>query len=133
MKKSVSIPVIGNGDITAPEDAIRMLSETGCDAIMIGRAAIGRPWIFSGVLAALNGGEIPEISVAERFSVMKEYLAASVAYLGEKNACFMMRGRLGWFVKGLPNAGAFRESVKRISTEAEALAAKFVFASVFSW
>lgn len=120
VKKSVSIPVVGNGDITEPEHAVRMIAETGCDAVMIGRAAIGRPWIFSQTLAALDGKTPQPISLAERFETMVGFLEASVEYMGEKHACLTMRSRLGWFVKGLPNCSLFRESIKRISTESEA-------------
>jgi len=99
VKRKVSIPVIGNGDIVKPEDAIRMLSETKCNAVMIGRAAIGNPSIFSDILALLRGEEMPKKNLFDRFDIMIKYLKDSVEYLGEKQACFMMRSRLGWFVK----------------------------------
>ena len=121
VKKKVSIPVIGNGDIVNPEDAIRMFDETGCDAVMIGRAAIGNPSIFSDVLALLRGEEVPQRDLFCRFDIMIKYLKASVEYLGEKQACFMMRSRLGWFVKGMRFSSSFRESIKHISSEEQAL------------
>jgi len=121
VKKRVSIPVIGNGDIKNPEDAIRMLAETGCNAVMIGRAAIGNPFIFSQVLALLRGEQVPPRDLYGRFDIMSKYLKDSVKYLGEKQACFMMRSRLGWFVKGLRYSSRFRESIKHISSEQQAL------------
>jgi tRNA-dihydrouridine synthase B len=121
IKKQSSIPVIGNGDIHQPEDALRMKTVTGCDGIMIGRAAVGNPWIFSQVLALLNGNEIPQITHSEHFSVMTRYLNISIQHFGEQRACKMMRSRLGWFAKGLPNASKFRESIKHISSEKQAI------------
>ena len=121
VKKRVSIPVIGNGDIVKPEDALRMLSETGCDAVMIGRAAIGNPSIFSDLLALLRGEELPKKNLFDQFDIMIKYLKDSVEYLGEKQACFMMRSRLGWFVKGMRFCSSFRESIKHISSEEQAL------------
>lgn len=121
IKKSVSVPVIGNGDILTPQDAIQMMAQTGCDAVMIGRAAIGKPWIFSQISALIEGKEpIPE-SMTRNFDIMRQYLKASVDYFGEEKACFMMRSRLGWFVKGLKYNSQFRESLKMLSSYQEAV------------
>ena len=121
IKKLASIPVIGNGDIVMPEDALRMQNETGCDAVMIGRAAIGNPWIFSQVLALTRGDKVTFPDIYQRFEVMTKYLKSLVRCFGEQRASRMMRSQLGWFVKGLRYSSRFRESIKRISTEEEAL------------
>jgi tRNA-dihydrouridine synthase B len=121
LKRRVGIPVIGNGDIFSDQDAIKMLEETRCDAVMIGRMAIGNPYIFRQVSARIRGEEVPAPDTDHHFKTMTRYLQESVKYFGEELACRMMRSRLGWFSKGLRNSSQFRKSINRISTEAEAL------------
>jgi nifR3 family TIM-barrel protein len=122
IKAAVAMPVIGNGDIQTPADALAMQKATACDGLMIGRAAIGNPWLFRQVLDTFEGHTPQEVSAAERFAVMRAYLKASVDYIGELHACRMMRSRLAWFVKGLPNASRFRDSLKSIETYDQAVA-----------
>lgn len=122
VKDAVSIPVIGNGDILSARDAVQMEADTGCDAIMIGRAAIGNPWIFSRYLALKTRQADPRVDLAMRVETMIRYVRAMVDYRGESRACHMLRSRLGWFAKGLPHAGAFREAIKSITSENGALA-----------
>jgi tRNA-dihydrouridine synthase B len=121
VKKSVGIPVIGNGDIVSARDALKMLEETGCDAVMIGRRAIGNPAIFSRVIARINGGEPAQEELSQRFDMMTHYFKASVVYIGEETACRMMRSRLGWFTRGMRNSIKFRESIKYLSSEKEGI------------
>jgi tRNA-dihydrouridine synthase B len=123
VKNSLQIPVIGNGDIVKAEDAVRMISETGCDGVMVGRAAIGNPFIFAAIRARLEGRYPQEPTLGQHFRVMKRYLRDSVAYLGERQACLMMRSRLGWFVKGLHGSSQFRKTITLVSTMEDALAA----------
>ncbi len=116
LKKQVRIPVIGNGDIAAPEDALRMIQETGCDAVMVGRAALGNPWIFSQIHDLLADQPVHPVEKAFRINTMKKYFFSSVAYFGERNACRMMRSRLARFTKGLPGSARFRNAVSTIQT-----------------
>jgi nifR3 family TIM-barrel protein len=120
LKTMVRIPVIGNGDIMNFEDALRMKTETGCDGIMIGRAAIGYPFIFHQILAAQRKEPVKTPSLTQRFEVLRRYLDASVDYIGENAACQMMRSRLCWFVKGIPHASNFRDSIRKITSHKEA-------------
>jgi nifR3 family TIM-barrel protein len=121
IKESLTIPVIGNGDVTEPADAMRMQEETGCDGVMVGRAAIGNPMIFSQILAVKQGRPAAIPTEEQRIGMMIDYLRDSVRYIGEQTACCMMRSRLCWFVKGMRNAGHFRKSIRFITTEKEAL------------
>ena len=122
VKKEVKIPVIGNGDIFGPKDALKMISETECDGVMIGRAAIGNPGLIFQVLAGIAKVDFAPVSFRKRFEIMMQYLDASVRYCGEENACYMLRSRLGWFSKGLPHSSQFRDSIKHISSRGEAAA-----------
>ena len=121
IKAKSRIPVIGNGDIGKAEDALRMKQETDCDLVMIGRGAVGYPWIFSEVACLSKGEPLRKVTDGMRIDMMKRYLKASVAYLGETHACYMLRSRLGWFTKGMPHSSSFREAIKHISTQTEAL------------
>lgn len=108
IKKVVSIPVFGNGDVTTPEDAKAIL-ETGCDGVMIGRGAIANPWIFKQTKHYLKTGEhLPEISVEERIQTCLEHLRLSVEYKDEKYGVQTFRKHYAGYLKGLPNVTAVR-------------------------
>jgi nifR3 family TIM-barrel protein len=120
LKKTLAIPVVGNGDVRSADDILKMRRETGCDAVMIGRAAIGNPWIFSQALALMAGG-IPETTdFCARQEETLRYMDYMVQHFGEIRAVRMLRSRLPWFVKGLPMAASFRNGIIQMET-AEAL------------
>lgn len=121
LKRGLRIPVIGNGDIRRADDALRMMAETGCDAVMIGRRAIGDPDIFHEVICRLAGRPLPIRDVDRRIEVMRRYVLLSVSCFGEARAARLMRSRLAWFGKGLRNSSGLRQSASRIGSVDEAL------------
>jgi len=112
VKSSVRIPVVANGDITTPEKAAQVLKLTGADAIMIGRAAQGRPWIFREIAHYLSTGEtLPTPEIAEIQNIMNEHLLDHYAFYGEYTGLRTARKHIGWYCKGLRNSHHFRQKM----------------------
>ncbi|MGE5623018.1 MAG: tRNA dihydrouridine synthase DusB [Bacillota bacterium] len=128
VKAAVSIPVVANGDITSPEKAKQVLAVTGADAVMIGRAAQGRPWIFREIDHFLCTGEyLPAPTVAEVRALMNEHLQAHYAFYGEFMGLRTARKHIGWYVRDLPGGEEFRQRMNRLESCEEQLAAVDAF------
>lgn len=116
VKKAVSIPVIGNGDIVDGKSAKRMLEETGCDFLMVGRGALGKPWVFSEINSYFESGTVAdEPNIAERMRVMTEHIELICKYKGERVGMREARKHAAWYIKGIRGAAAFRQEVGTLS------------------
>lgn len=110
VKQAVGIPVIGNGDVVSAQTAAQMLEQTGCDAVMVGRGALGNPWIFSQINAYLTDScrIVPPPDIHERILVMLQHIRLMCEYKGEHRAMNEARKHVGWYLKGMKNAASFR-------------------------
>ena len=122
VKENVSIPVIGNGDIISCFDAKRMLEETHCDAIMIGRGVLGNPWLIRECIDYLEKGIVPsEVTLHERISMIKEHLSRLLKTKPYKVAMLEIRTHAAWYLKGLPKAKELKQEIFKTTKEEELL------------
>ncbi|MEO7039895.1 MAG: tRNA dihydrouridine synthase DusB [Gemmatimonadaceae bacterium] len=115
---AVSVPVLGNGDISTAADVVRMREQTGCAGVMVGRGSFGQPWIFTQARALLNGQPMPAApAVAERFAIALDHARMVDAYeLDQRGAAIEFRKHLGWYVKGLPGSAELRKRLHAVTS-----------------
>jgi tRNA-dihydrouridine synthase B len=119
-KTKVKIPLVGNGDVTSAAEARRMLDETGCDAVMVGRASFGNPWIFREARALLAGRDLPAPPTPrERLAALVRQFDLLATIRNERHASHEIRKHVAWYVKGLPHAAPFKERGQKIESPAE--------------
>lgn len=111
VKEAVKVPVIGNGDVVTPEDAIRIVEQTNCDGIMIGRGALGNPWIFEEIQQKLSGVPICYPAPEEVIDICIEHFKRAVFYHGEHKAVREMRKHIAWYIKGLKNCTKIKNMI----------------------
>lgn len=120
VKRAVDIPVIGNGDVTDGASALRMMEETGCDFVMVARGALGNPWIFRELNAAWRGDPLPPPPTKEdKKQMMLRHFNDVLDLKGEYVAVREMRKHVGWYLKGVPGAAAFRGKINQINSAVE--------------
>jgi nifR3 family TIM-barrel protein len=116
LKAALSIPVIGNGDVHQPEDAVRLLRETGCDAVMVGRASLTNPWIFRQAAALLAGRAYELPTLAERHRLMRDHFEEVVRREDERGALHKLKTFTGWYTHGIPEGRQLRRQLSELAT-----------------
>ena len=119
MKEVAKIPVIGNGDVRSPEDAVRMIKTTGCDAVMIGRAVMGNPWLFSQISSYMNKGTYQLPTAEEKMTKVLYHLELIIQRYGPVYGIRIFRKHLGWYSKGMSGGGSFRKQINSSDSAAE--------------
>lgn len=120
VKRAVDVPVIGNGDIRTPQDALSMMEQTGCDGVMIGRAALGNPWVLSQTVRYLETGELlPGPTIQERVKKALKHFELLIKIKGETVAVWEIRKHAAWYMKGLRGAARLREHVNKANSVEE--------------
>lgn len=120
VKQAVSIPVIGNGDVSKPEDASRLIEQTGCDGVMIGRGALGNPWLISRTQFFLKNGVIlPEPAIEERIQIALQHFERVLRYKGERIGLNEMRKHAVWYIKGVRKAAQIRDEIMQTGSPEE--------------
>ncbi len=119
VKEAVSIPVIGNGDIKSPESAMEMFEKTNVDGIMIGRGAIGNPWIFMQIQEFLQGKEVSKVTNEERLNIILKHIDLQVEYLGENTGIKELRKHMNYYLKNLKNSSEIRQKINTIESKEE--------------
>lgn len=114
LKKEVTIPVIGNGDIITIEDMIAMYEQTGCDSVMIGRGVMGKPWLFKQIKNYLNSGNIKQITTIEKLGIIKRHMELMIFHKGEKQAVYEMRTHFSHYTKGLRGGAQVRNKINKL-------------------
>ena len=114
LKAALSIPVIGNGDVREPEDALRLMAETGCDGVMIGRGATKNPWIFRQIAARLEGSRVSEPTLADRRDLILEHFHMVAERESSTFALHKLRKFTGWYTHGLPNGRKLRQAINQL-------------------
>jgi tRNA-dihydrouridine synthase B len=120
LKRHLAIPVVGNGDVATPQDALDLLAETGCDGVMIGRATMKNPWIFRQIADAIAGRAAREATLWERRDLMLEHFSAIEARAADpREALHKLRTMTGWYTSGLPHGRALRVRISELATPAD--------------
>jgi len=129
LKQALPIPVIGSGDIVTPDDALRMLRQTGCDGVMIGRGAYGNPWLLRNILRRLAGEPELQPTAEERLQVILDHMDYHCASFGVEKTVFEMRKHLCWYARGMAGAADFRQRINHLSSLEEQRSATMEFFS----